>query len=256
MDEKLKKIVQDLVDSYPAAWTHSICAYDAYTKDGAKNFNRGSKNGDVCHAGLNYLQEPSIVVNAHRPDWYKKNPEFAKWVITDCPFSHGVLNRENDREWQNHAAVLDTELIGKGGALWVCKAMRHFVEDTHKPAIWDKLRNEGLDGLQAFIGADIIDMHGNPLLNNTHVSLFRYDTPSNLRKWYDAIRKKDKITSSDANQGGYVYYDGKTWGALGFKIERKKDGWGGFIEKQVPCEAKEFAAKLKEIFEGDPKNVK
>lgn len=256
MKDEIKKLVEQLVDEYPAQWTHGVCAYDAYDKETGENFGRGSRHGDVCHAGLNYIKTPNVVVNAHRADWYRKHPEFAKWVITECPFSHGILNRENDKEWQNHAAVLDTGLIGKGGALWVCKAMRHFVEDTWKPGVWDKLRNEGLNGLQAFIGADIIDGQGAPLLSNSHVSLFRYDRPSVLREWYDEIREKKKITGDNANKGQYVRYDGYAWGALGFKIEKKKDGWGGFIEKRVPCEVKKFAHELKEIFEGDPKNVK
>lgn len=256
MKPELKKVVDKLVHGYPAEWTHGVCAYDAYTKETVRNFNRGSRNGDVCHAGLNYLREPCVVVNAHRPDWFRRNPEFVKWVINESPFSHGILNRENDEEWQNHAAVFDSEIIGKGGVLWTCKALRHFEEDTHKPGIWDKLRNEGLTGLQAFIGADIINADGDAQTNNTHVSLFRYADPVTLRKWYDEFVKIKQIDTTEAYRGGYVAYGGRQWGTLGYTIEKKKDGWGGFIEKKVPSHPKEFAAKLKEIFEGDPKNVK
>ena len=46
------------------------------------------------------------------------------------------------------------------------------------------------------------------------------------------------------------------WGDLQGKLVKKPDGWGGYIESREVGGVKEYAATLKEIFEGDPKNVK
>lgn len=259
LDKDLQKVVEEVVAGYPATWHHGVCAYEQITKGAAKRVGRGARS-DVCHAGLNTLHKPTewIVVNAHRPDWQKENPEFIRWVMKESPFAHGVINNDDEKEFFEHAGVMDTELIGNGGCLWVCKAMRHFTEDTWKPKTWDKLREYGLNGLQAFIGSDILDSAGSPTRNNTHVSLFKYEKPATLRKWYDEFRKINRIDGSQANRGGYCYAEEQRipeWGALKYKMERKGDGWGGFIEVKKPCDAKGYAAQLKEIFEGDPKNV-
>jgi hypothetical protein len=149
------------------------------------------------------------------------------------------------------------EVVGKGGVLWLCKAFRHFEEDTWKIGTWTQLREEGLDGLQAFIGADILDSLGRPATGFTHTGLFTYQEPEKLREIYDKIRTVGKIEDTRAAQGTYSYLKPvEQWGSLKSKTIKKPDGWGGFITVHQPCEPKEYAAKLKEIFEGDPKNVK
>lgn len=263
MASKLSPAVLDAVnktvEGYPKKWTHGICAYTAIlrdTGDEAKvRYDRGNANGDVCHAGLSYydVNDP-IVVNAHKKEWHKKNPEYVLWACKETPFAHAVINRDNDEQLLKHACAMDAGEMGLGGVLWMCKVIRHFTEDTHVPGFWDKLRNCGLDGLQAFIGADILDAAGGARHGCTHTSLFGYGTPKELRETYDKIRNTTQIDHMRvAKSHGY---EGRTWGSLKGKKVKKPDGWGGFIEKDAPCDPKEYAALLKEIFEGDPNNVK
>lgn len=213
--------------------------------------------GHACHANVNfYCTNESIVVNAHGKH-SADYPEFTKWVCKDSPFAKGVLNKDNDDLLLHNGTILDADIIGKGGCLWVCKAARHVIEDTHKPKVWMTLRECGLDGLQAFIGSDILQSTGKPQTSHTHPSLFRYTSPAEIRRAYDEIKVGPKITDSNAARPtGWNYYQGEVWGTLTSKKERRSDGWGGFVEVEVPCDAKEYAAKLKEIFEGDPKNVR
>lgn len=254
LSEAVKKKVEASVRSYPARWTGGVCAFEIFRKDG-RDLDQAwwsSPNNGACHAGITSVDKPCIVVNGHKATWKKENPEFLLWCVRESPFSHGVINRENEDEILNHASVFDTEIIGKGGALWVCKAIRHFREDTWKLKTWNQLREYGLNGFQAFIGADILGPDGKPS-GRTHVGLFGYNSPTKLREVYDEIRGLDKITTNHAAREGK--WDTPLWGSLAGKKEKKADGWGGYIEIDVPCDAKEYAAKLKEIFEGDPKNV-
>jgi hypothetical protein len=264
--QDLPDIVQDVVKKavnyYPAGWQGGVCAYQMFDKKtGASRGGRTSRG--ECHASLTNAAKQCIVVNAHKTTWAKSNPEFLLWVTQQSPFSQGVLNRDDKDELFNHASVMDTDVIGNGGALWLCKALRHFTEDTHKPDMWDKLRKKGLDGLQAFIGSDILLSGGGPSFSNTHVSLFAYSNPDILRKHYDEFRTIKRIDGYKANRGGYGLFGyGEVpkkvinWGSLAGKTVKKSDGWGGYVEVQQPCDAKEYAEKLREIFTGDPSNVK
>lgn len=259
LPEATQKAVEEAVASYPAAWRSCVCAFSLIKRATGDNIDRyGEKNGAVCHAGVGRLTEPTIVVNAHKRRWADKSQDFLLWVARESPFSHGILNRDNDKEILGKASVIDTELVGKGGALWLCKALRHFEEDVWKLDTWTKLREGGLNGLQAFIGSDILSKEGKPAGGNTHVSLYCYSSPKELRKFYDEVLKMGKNTTNNANRGGYDYGANKeiNWGSLAGKKERKPDGWGGFTEIDMPCPPEEYIAKLKEIFEGDPKNVR
>lgn len=257
LPEKTGKAVKDAVSAYPDRWKHNVCAFALINK--ATGEVSGPTTGTVCHAQLSYGpgKENIFVVNAHKPKWAKENKDFLLWVAQEAPFSHGLLNRNEEEEILNHASVIDTGIIGVGGALWLCKAFRHFEEDTHKPGIWSKLRNEGLNGLQAFIGCDILTAQGSPQFYNSHVSLFCYQSPQKIRKFYDEFKKIEKITSQNANRGGYDFdaRGNKNWGSLAGKKVKIPDGWGGYTEITKPCDVKEYVAILKEIFEGDPNNV-
>lgn len=257
VQEQISKAVYE----YPDLWKGQVCAFQVIPlKKDVKVTRRDAASGDVCHAAVNQCpSQDVVVVNAHKSHWQNVNREFLLWATKESPFCHGVVNKDNDDELLNHAAVLDFNLIGKGGTLWVCKAVRHFEEDTFKLDFWNRLREQGLDGFQAFVGADILDPTGGARVGNTHVSLFHYTKPTQLRKWYDEIKNIGKIDTAVASRGGYLYFDNPAecpvWGSLKGKTEKVADGWGGFTEVVRPCDAKEYAMKLKEIFEGDPKNV-
>jgi hypothetical protein len=257
ISEKAQKAIQEAVNAYPKAWNYHVCAFVILNRKTGENVG-GTKTGTVCHADVTYrAADEAIVVNGHKAAWSTKNNiDYLRWCVLEAPFTHGILNRDNEKQLLGQASVIDTAIVGKGGALWLCKALRHFMEDTHKPKVWSKLRDQGLTGLQAFIGCDILTEEGGPSFGNTHVSLFSYSDPSKLREFYDELMKIEKNDTNNANRGGYAY--GKkmeNWGSLAGKVEKKPDGWGGFTEVKRPCDVKEYAAKLKEIFEGDPKNV-
>jgi hypothetical protein len=253
---EVEEAVAKAVADYPKAWVTGVCAGVLVDKATAQVDER-SKHGYVCHAFLNRLGNKTIVVNAHKKNWGKQHPEFIRWIAAEAPFRHALLNRKNEAELFSQASVIDREAAGPGGALWLCKAIRHFEEDTWKLKLWDTFREAGLNGLQAFMGCDILDCNGNPA-SATHVGLFHYSKPTVLREVYDELRTIKKITDNNAAKGKYFEDGGKivkSWGMLKSKISRKPDGWGGFTEIKQACEPAEYIASLKEIFEGDPKNV-
>jgi hypothetical protein len=258
--DKALESAHEVVMGYPKNWTGSrVCAYDAVDRTtGAREavrYGRRNAHGDVCHAGLTYYEKKNVlVINAHKAEWQDTNPEYLKWCVTEAPYTHGVLNKDNLDELLGHGSIIDMGEIGQAGTLWICKAVRHFTEDTWVPETWEKLREQGLTGLQAFIGADILDAAGSPK-GITHTGLIGYSTPANLRKVYDTlIHAKHKEGNQASHAFGYGAV-GKVWGSLTGKTVRKPDGWGGYTEVKKPCDAKEYAAQLKEIFEGDPSNV-
>jgi hypothetical protein len=263
IDEKTQKVIDQTVEKYPRGWTYGVCAFGVFERKGGRHQGGGIK-GDACHNDINYMQGGELVVNAHKQRWTKDfDPEFVKWIMRESPYSHGVLNRSDDKQILGQCAVIDSELVGVGGTLWLCKATRHLVEDLWKHKTWTKLRECGLTGLQAFIGADILREDGHPNPGGSHCSLFGYDMPDKLRKTYDDLMNlkggkcKGKIafTRGMAPKNYAKPWEG-TWGGLKGKMVRMPDGWGGFTEVCRPCEVKDYAAQLKEIFEGDPKNVK
>jgi hypothetical protein len=253
-----QKVIEETVENYPKKWTHGICAYTGVHRETGKDFIGRGKTGDICHAGLNYVNtKDGICINAHKKEWFDGNPEYIRWMAGESPFSHGFLNGKDIKEFSEHGMVIDMAEVGQGGALWSCKAMRYFVEDTWKPETWLKLREAGLTGLQAFIGASILNAAGDPM-SYSHVNLVSYQSPEKLRKVYDefsTIKRLDTSTVNrlDGNYGDPI--DVKNWGSLAGKSVRKPDGWGGFTEVRRPCPPKEYVSLLKEIFEGDPKNV-
>lgn len=255
LPENLREPVAKRVKEYPKLWKGGVCAFTIFNKKtGMAEDSYGSESYGVCHAGITYIIDPSVIVNAHKKMWSKTNPEFLLWVAKESPFHLGVLNRDEPEELFNHASVIDTEIVGKGGALWLCKAWRHFEEDAFKLKTWSKLREQGLDGLQAFIGSDILTSKGGPAHFNTHVGLFAYADPKSLRKIYDTIRNSSRIDTAEASSRGKNNESG--WGSLVGEKVKKPDGWGGFIEITLPGNVETYATALKEIFEGDPDNVK
>lgn len=251
--EKLNKVL----DKEPGDWRGSAnipCRFGLFNREGAPNRNM---SGHACHALINnYCNGEQIIINSHGSK-FAKYPEFISWVCRESPFAHGVLNKDEEKRLLNNGMIIDSSLVGKGGALWLCKAARHCVEDVWTIPLWRRLQEYGLDPLQAFIGADILNLGGKPKVSHSHCSLFRYDTPHSIRAFYDEIRNSKKIDTRNVNRpNGWNYFQGKSWGELTSKKEKRSDGWGGFTEVDVPCDPKEYVDKLKEIFEGDPKNVK
>jgi hypothetical protein len=252
-----KKKIDAAVAGYPERWLTGVCAFQLIDRDTGELSDHSDTTSGPCHGGVNSAQETEILVNAHSPKKQGAYPEFSLWVARESPFAHGVLNKANDDEILRHAGVIDVEIVGKGGALWLCKAWRTTVEVPFKVKMWETLRKQGLNDFQAFIGATILLDTGQPQRTLGHSDLFAYVSPQKLRQYHDEILSVKKIPTSAAArynwQEDYTYKD--TWGSMGYKTEKKPDGWGGFTEKKVPCDAKEYAAKLKEIFEGDPNNV-
>lgn len=254
------KSVDKAVQAYPNRWTGGLCAYVLIDRETGVELAGGRPSNGACHGSISYMnhagkEKNSLLVNAHKYTWHQQSPDFIRWVARDCPFSRGWLNRDDEKEIFEHAGVIDMQEVGHVGALWMVKALRHFQEEPWKIDYWNLLHEKGLDGLQAFIGCDILSPTGEPQAYATHCGLYSYCSPTALRKKYDLTKSWKKLEGTQACQGGG---DGAipSWGSLAMKTVKKSDGWGGFIEHKVPCDATEYVEKLKEIFEGDPKNVK
>jgi hypothetical protein len=252
---EVRDAIQAKVDKYPTGWISGFAGYTIFDKTSPKPFR--TENNGGCHYYVGYSTPGQIVVNAHKPNLHGANKEFTLAVARDMPFSHGVLNRSNEDEILKHASVIDVDLVGPGGALWLCKAFRYNVEDTFRIPTWNKLMAEGLKPFQAFIGASILDFMGNAQYGTTHNSLFGYGPPDELRKSYDEFQR-GYFAHSQVSRSHYWSYSTPRphWGDSKSVKVKQSDGWGGFIESTKPGSMKEFAAKLKEIFEGDPSNVK
>lgn len=246
-----KEAIQQRVLSYPDNWVCHICAFDMIDRISGKSLCAYNIRGGACHGSLTRT-EPYICVNAHKPTFDK---DLTLWVARESPFAPGVLNAHSEDELLNHAMVIDSDVVGHGGALWLCKVIRCNTEDDWKIVTWKKLQEHGLDGLQAFIGASILGPQGFPLETQTHCGLYTYVNPELLRQWYDEIRTMKRNDTIDAQRNKWQSGGWPNWGSLAGKKVKKPDGWGGFTEVTEPCDVKDYASKLKEIFEGDPKNV-
>lgn len=252
------KAIEKCVSDFPENWISGICAFMILNRKDGKHCKGSREDSGPCHYGLSLMTGDEIVVNAHKPDLQGRYPDFIKWVSRESPFSHGVLNKNNEDELLNHASVIDVELVGTAGCLWLCKAFRYAVEEPFRIKTWRLLKEQGLNGLQAFIGASILTSLGEAQWRPSHASLFSYGDPETVRKYYDTFQTIKKLEGFEAAQVDWNTSSGytKVWGSLKHKVERKPDGWGGYIEIKTPVDVKEYAQKLKEIFEGDPKNVK
>lgn len=255
-DEALKK-AQELLAEYPDKWRSGVACFNAVNKKTSVEAGKTYCNGAACHGGLTRIVPGHYVINAHKPNNQGKYPEFTKWVCQTSPFSHGIVNKDNEKEILSQGIIIDGDEVGSAGALWLCKALRYTVEDTFRIPVWSTLREAGLDPLQAFIGCSILDSTGAPQQGRTHCGLFRYDTPNNLYSFYQELLKEKKREGAGASRpDDWNYWTGKNWGNLGYKIVKKSDGWGGFTEVKEPADPTEFVEKLKMIFAGDYKNVK
>lgn len=258
ISEKCQEAINAAVQGYPKRWAYGVCAFQVFNK-ATGEYVHGGTTGDACHNDINYMRKGQVAVNAHAARWADMNTDFMLWIARESPFAHGVLNRDNTDEILHHAGVIDHDLVGKGGVLWVCKAFRHLNEDLWKHKTWTQLREQGLNGLQSFIGADILNENGSPNWCGSHCCLFGYHDAAKLREAYDRMRTIDRIDNGQAFTvgGGYerIRRQDPGWGSLKGITVRKADGWGGFIDTVKAGSVKDYAAMLKEIFEGDPKNV-
>jgi hypothetical protein len=255
---EVREKLQEILDTCPKSWrptSNTPSYFGIYDKKKGEPQGK-ALGGSACHAALSYYcrNECSVVINGHHPGFMGTYPELTLWIARESPYSRAVLNKDNTDEILNRGSLIDVEEVGVGGALWLCKAWRHTIEDSWKPGFWNQLRAEGLDGLQAFIGADILDDGGLPYHGTTHVALFGYCNPTALRGFYEEIKKGEKNPTSQAARQKHEP-NRFNWGSLAGKKVKMADGWGGFTEVQKPGDAKIYAQALKEIFEGDPNNV-
>lgn len=250
ISEVAQKAIDTQIEAYPEDWKGGVCAF-AYI-DKINGNVAGERKIGACHYALCSAGDTHVVVDARNPEVHGQNKDFTLWVSRESPYSHGVMNKDDEKQLLNNAMTIDVEKVGKGGALWLCKASRHFKEDVHVPGFWSQLREQGLDGLQAFIGASILDLTGKFRSGTTHVALYGYGSPKALRDTYERVKKGEKLETFSVSVSLPFT---ESWGDMTGKMIKKPDGWGGFVQIQAPGDAKEYAAALKEIFEGDPKNV-
>lgn len=250
ISKECQEAVDNQIAAYPEGWKGGVCAFAYFNKISGES--AGERAVGACHYALINCADEHVIVDAHNKVLHGQNPDFTLWVAKESPYSHGVLNKDNDKQLIENAMVIDVEKVGKGGSLWLCKASRHFKEDVWVPKLWTQLRENGLDGLQAFIGSTILDSAGKAKGGTTHVGLYGYGTPKELRKFYDEVKEGKKLNTFAVSKSGAW---GANWGDMkGCKV-KKPDGWGGFTQVEEPGSAKTYSELLKEIFEGDPANV-
>ena len=292
--ERVMKEVEDYLEEAPKLWTGGLAGFLTFRKDLSswgregnfktlKNYSStvyvGGQNpykalpvfGYVanapCHASLaSYTYDEKrqvkkdtnvISVLAMKESVSKKNPEFVKWVAQQSPASVGVVNKDNIDEILNNGLVVDREIVGQRGALWLGKALRYLTEDRHREKLWTRLMDAGADdGMVAFIGASILSDAGGPS-GRTHCSLSAYPkVKEDLKTIYHYFHDVGPHDDNDASATGFkalsIYErDGSTiWGDLKGRTEKVDDGWGGFTEKRVPGDAKEFVHILNETIKG------
>lgn len=257
--DKTKEALEEaykLLEGYPAKWTHGVACWLSVSKETGKLRGTYGISGAACHNGVTGSSPKSYIINVHKPAYQGKYPDFTKWVCRESPFAHGIVNKDNEEQILNQGIIIDGDAVGRGGVLWLCKALRYTVEDTFRIKMWQQFIDGGLDGLQAFIGCSILTSTGGVQTLATHCGLFRYDHPNNIYAFYQELLKEKKRDNDDATRPAkYSNWSGQDWGTLKFKKVKKPDGWGGFIEKEEPADPEEFINKLKMIFKGDYKLV-
>lgn len=262
-EDVLKKIHKVLEEEYPWSPDASWPSYFG-TVDRETGKVRAAISINVCHASVRRYTDDVIMINVHHPGFQGAYPEYTKWLAKEGPFSHGVLNKDNDAQILGKGIAIDVAAVGKGGALWLAKAMRYPIEAKWTPPLWLKLREQGLTGLEAFIGAAILDAEGKPKKQRGHCGVFAYGTPKELFDWYQEFSqpnlKNDTNNPSRPEDGSSIrsYEDRKIdcWGSVAFIEEKKSDGWGGYTVVKRPADPKDYCDKLKTIFKGDYKSVK
>lgn len=261
MSDKSEEALQaayKLLKKYPQQWSYGVACWDSFCKTTGNSKGYGGASGAACHNGVCHSSQKAYVVNAHKPAAHGKFPEFTKWVCREGPFSHGIINKDNEEQILNQGIIIDGDAVGRGGVLWLCKALRTTVEEPWRVKTWQTLVDGGLDGLQAFIGCSILSSTGEVQTAPTHCGLFRYDHPNNIYAFYQELvkeRKRDDDNASRPTKYSYWNMKNKDWGTLAFKTVKKSDGWGGFTEVKEPADPTEFIEKLKLIFKGDYKLV-
>lgn len=246
--------VQEYVAVASATWASKICAYVIFKKsDGSVASDY--RAGNICHASLNYRgSDDRVVVLAQKP--VAGTEDFVRWVCRASPFSHGVLNKDNDDELLNHAVVVDLGQVGMGGALWLAKALRYNSEDTWRPGVWNKLVEAGLDNLSSFVLCSMLANNGTVNAGG-HNSLFYTMTKAEFRVALAEFNKPElkNITSKATYPYKYDYYNVAQveeywWSVKAGKPLKKPDGWGGYIEVPQPGSFADLVPVVNEILKG------
>lgn len=253
VSEKTRKEILEYIGGSASPWTAGgIAAFQIFDRQTGK---KGSyPHGQApCHNSVQHMSYEGIVVNAMKPAVSKKHKEFVLWVAQGSPYSYAVLNKDNEEQLLTRGMVIDVALCGRGGALWLCKAIRNLSEIPHVATVWKQLVDFGVDPLWAFVGGSILNAKGQPQSSTVHGGAFHYQKPKVLFDFVEILKKGEKNPTS--NSALQHVTDRKTgyfevvpnWGCLGYTTKRVPDGWGGYSEEKIPTNVGEYAQKIMQI---------
>ncbi len=252
VDPTVDKEVRKYLSVAGTRWVRGIAAYGIWrTKplQGQKSAYYGGYGTGAapCHHYLRdiYSDVDFIMVAAMKAVVSKEHEDFVLWVCQQSPYAYAVLNRDNSDELLNNGMVIDGRLCGKGGALWLCKALRSLSERPDKAKNWKKLVDVGVEPLLAFCGASMLRADGGPETMGHHCSLFPYRGPKAVKTHLDHLRKGEKNTTQQAAMPSD--YTTKDWGSMLGTPVQKPDGWGGYIQELEQAGPEEYAALLIKI---------
>lgn len=252
MKDLPEALVKDFENNFPDMWIGGgIAAGKLYRNNGNLVTTH---NGAACHIWVPNVLEDGFVINCATKHRSALNDEFVQWVCNGTPFSHGVVNR-HEESIITKGQIIDVSAVGRGGALWLCKAIRLCVEENWRLKRWKELKDAGVKPFLAFVLTSSFDSTGKANLTTTHPTLFLLSRDEKcFRKMMDEVLKGDR--KEPISQGLIGVFDKSfsrkdwdnvtvgRWLSLDKKTVRVPDGWGGFIEKKVSITSDEFMKQI------------
>jgi hypothetical protein len=275
---------QDLLKTAPAKWNggtyrDNVCA-GAYIEKNGK-LASATLEGYVCHAFIEreyngrHLFFNTIKNTYADPEAFQA---LCRWMKDKSPVRRFILN-ETYESMYHGGIIVDCTRCPSNVLLWICKVFRAAYEDTWRIPIWHKLVEKGVHPMVALCYSQCVNSKWADNRGTTHCSVFVPPmTKDEMKKLFiDHLPQKPKVKkAAPAPAEEYVEdddwenddYDGPAWDTAAVfssgdrygwgdkhlfylpkagKKEKVPDGWGGFVEKAVPLDAKSVAKELKKL---------
>ena len=254
-------------DKVAKVGTDKIAAGTYIQKDG-KHLSQRCYNGltgHVCHSfiQLEYYTSCPLFFNTMVKTDIEGSREFLEWMKNDAPFSRYILNEDVD-SMEHGGLIIDCTKIKSDTLLFICKIARTLYEDIFRVPIWYKLVKRGVHPMLALVVSQCVNSSLRDQEATTHnTCMMPPKTTEQMKKLFDLNTIEDRIKSEEPygtwdtrKVFGHSdsYYSGWTRGKHLLPIvsgngKKKKvpDGWGGYVEKEVPFSIDTLASDLIEL---------